>query len=46
MKALNSVYQRYLDNPQATVKMVLFTFSIFLFIIGAGAPEGGGGDYN
>ncbi len=40
MKIFSKFYQtRVAQDPQTTVRIVLFTLTIILFVIGAGAPE-------
>lgn len=44
MNILSKLYQNYIaQDPQGTVRIALFTLTIVLFVIGAGAPESGSG---
>ncbi len=42
MTTLSKFYQTHIaQDPQGAVRIVLFTLTIVLFVIGAGAPETG-----
>ncbi len=42
MKTLSKFYTSHVaQDPQGAIRIVLFTLTIVLFVIGAGAPESG-----